>query len=183
MKFNNKSDYSLNKKTDDIVYSFADGKEIRYRKTDGKVYIITDSVTMTEVSEKEMSADEFDRIKAISNEDYHEDEKHSKRITRENVSINKLMETACVADKSAEQEYFNYLDMLKAPPQIRTMENAIAILDKCLTETQKRRFLLMFYNCKSSYEIAELENRDHKSILESINAVHKKLTKYFSKNN
>ena len=24
MKFNNKSDYSLNKKTDDIVYSFAD---------------------------------------------------------------------------------------------------------------------------------------------------------------
>lgn len=184
MKFDNKSEYAINKATDDIVYLFMDGTEKRYRKENGKVYqIITDaeSMEMIELPPWEISAPEFDRMKAISNSDYHKRELHGKRTTREDVSIEKLIETNCVADRSAEQEYIDYLDSVDAPPEMRTMKKAMAILNEYLTETQKRRYIQYHFCGISTVEIAAIEGVKQQSVSENLIAAQKKIKNYFLK--
>ena len=179
MNYDNKSDYALNKDTEDIVYLFADGQEVRYRKENGKVYKVVDSTDITEVPLWEMSVEEFDRVKAISNADYHERELHSKRTTRDNVSINKLIETNCVSGKSAEQEYFDYLEALDAPTETRTLKHAMAILDECLTETQRQRYIQHHYIGLTIREIADKEGTHFTTVHESLQTAEKKIKKYF----
>ena len=185
MNYDNKSDYAINKNTDDIVYFFADGAEKRYRKENGKVYQInttTDgTITKVELPTWEMSIDEFDRIKPISNSDYHEREKNDKRTTRENVSINKLLDTDCVADSSAEDKYIDYLDSLNAPPETRTLKNAMTILDKCLTETQKRRYISHYQDGLSTREIAKKEGLAQRTIMDCLELTEKKINKFFGR--
>ena len=180
LNYNSKSDYAINKKSEDIVYLFANGEEVRYRKENGRIYKVVNSVDVSEVPDWEMSAEDFDRIKAISNEDYHETEKHDKRITRNNVSIDKLIETACISDRSAEDEYFDYLDELEAEQDMRTMDNAMSILDECLNEKQKRWFLLSNFNGFSAREIARKEDISHTTVSRGLAVIDKKIKKYFA---
>ena len=181
-KYNNsKSDYAINKNTDDIVYKFADDSEICYRKIDGKIYMIINSVEMVEISPQEMSIEKFDWIKAKSDENHHEIEKQVKRTTIHDVSLNELMETDCVAEKSAEQEYIDHLDTLDISSEFRSMENAMIILDKCLTKLQKKRFLLYYYKGKNITEIAAMERVYQYMIWKTIQACNKKIKKYFEK--
>ena len=170
-----------NKKTGDIVYEFNNGQEIRYRKEDGSIFKIESSGEISEVSASEMTLDDFDRIKAISNEDYHDTEKHIKRITRQDISLGKLVETESTSSKSAEQEYIDYLDTLKSKPDFRSFEHAIKLFDKCLTKTQKRRFLLYHYWGKSTVKIAVLEGVTQQSVYECIGSAQEKLKKFLNR--
>ena len=184
MNYDNKSNYAINKKTEDIVYPFADGTVKYYRKENGKIYeIITDAKTtkMVELASWEMTVEQFDWMKVLSDTDYHESELHGKRTTRQNVSINKMMETNCIANRSAEQEYFDYLAALEAPPETKTYDNAIKILNKCLTEKQKRRFLLLHYHGLSTRQIAAMEGSAQRTIMDSIELAEKKIKKFFLK--
>ena len=181
MKFDNKSDHAINKNTDDIVYRFANDEEIRYRKENDRIYMLTNFEEIFEVPSSEMSIEDFDRIKLISKKDYHETEKKDKRDNRQNVSINNLTETMCTADRSTEQEYFDYLAALKALPEIRTIDNAIAIINECLTEIQKRRYLLYHFSGMNTLEIAKFEGITQPSVFESILSAQKKIEKYFFK--
>lgn len=184
MKYDNKSDYAINKNTDDIVYRYADGTEKRYLKENGKVYqIVKDgkSTKTVELPSWEMTVEQFDWMKSVSDEDYHERELHTKRTTRENVTIGKLTETNCVADRSTEEEYFDNLDDPDAPPDIRTMENAMEIINVCLTEKQKRRYVQHHFCGISTVEIAVIEGVKQQSVSENLVAAQKKIKKYFLK--
>jgi DNA-directed RNA polymerase specialized sigma24 family protein len=59
------------------------------------------------------------------------------------------------------------------------MGSAIKVLDQCATLTQRRRFLLHYYEGLSTRQIALLENVNQSSVLESLNAVSEKIKKYF----
>ena len=72
--FNYKSDHAINKNSDDITYIFADGQEVHYRKRKGIVYKVVDNMKMIKIPSSEIDEQEFDRIKALSDEDYHEKE-------------------------------------------------------------------------------------------------------------
>ena len=60
MAFRTDSDWSLNKKTSDLVYSFSDGSSKVYRKIDNQIFeIVTtekDGKSMRLVSDEEMTA-------------------------------------------------------------------------------------------------------------------------------
>ena len=109
--------YKLNKNTPDLVYNFADEvityrKEedkngnlqiVEYRKKDGRKG--KKATTRRVAPSHEMSIEDFDAWKKQLTEDAHEYFNKDKRETRENVSIENLLETDLVCDGSVEEEY------------------------------------------------------------------------------
>lgn len=67
MAFRTDSDWSLNKKNPDLVYSFSDGCSKVYRKIDNQIFeIVTtekDGKSMRLVSDEEMTVEQFDFFK------------------------------------------------------------------------------------------------------------------------
>ena len=184
MKYDNKSDYAINKNTDDIVYRFADGTEKRFLKENGKVYqVVKDkkSTKMVELPLWEMTVEQFDWMKSVSNEDYHERELHTKRTTREDVPICKHTETNYITNRSTEEEYFENLYNCDSPPDIRTIENAREILGFCLTDIQRRRYWEYHFNGKTMRDIAFEEGVDGMAIHRSLMYADKKIKKFLEK--
>ena len=177
--------YVENKYTDDIVYPYNNGEEDRYRKTENGVLHIHKSrkgrITERLLPEWEFPLSEFDRMKAISDEDYRERNKGDVLEYRHTVSLTDLEETKiCSQEVSAEDEYLNSLDEDDDDAEdFRTIENAMAIMDACLTEKQKKRFLEYHFLGKTQEEIGESEGVDHRSICYSLRSAEKNIKKFF----
>ena len=176
MAFRKNSDWSLNKGTEDIVYSFLDGTTKRYRKLDGCIYEIIEtelSIHTTElVPSQDLTVEQFDEIKKWSDEDYQEADHYEVHHSRGQVPM-ELVENTISASIGLYPE-------IKAN-DFRTVENALAILEAMkLTETQLRRFNLAMQG-HSTRDIAKLEKTNQKSVWESLNAVEKKRQKIISK--
>ena len=178
--------YVENKYTDDIVYPYNNGEEDRYRKTENGVLHIHKSkkgrITERVLPEWEFPLSEFDRMKAISDEDYRKRNKGDVLEHRHTVSLTDLEETKiCSQEVSAEDEYLNSLDE-DDEEDFRTIENAMAIIDKCLTDTQKRRFIMHYYDGLSCRDIATIDGVDWTSIRECISSSNNKIKKFLGKN-
>ena len=63
-----------------------------------------------------------------------------------------------------------------------TIKEAYDILNSCLTEIQKRRFLLFILERKNEREIALLEGVNQSSVSRSLIAAQKRINRYVSKN-
>ena len=177
------SQYVANKYTEDIVYRYCNGEEDRYQKTEQGVLLIhTDQrgrITTRLMRESEFPLSEFDRMKAISDEDYRERNTGDVREHRNTVSMTNLGETKmCSTAQSAEDEYIADFEPDEEETDFRTIENAMAIMNACLTETQKRRFYLYYYRNMSCRKIAMMEGVDWTSIREAIDASNQKIKKY-----
>ena len=186
MKSNQINYYVENKYSDDIVYPYSNGEEDRYRKTEKGVLLIHKSrngnLSERFLSECEFPLSEFDRMKTISDEDYRERNKGDMREFRNTVSLNDLEETRiCSHELSAEDEYLNSHSEEDEDENYRTIENAMEILDLCLSDTQKRRFIMHIVKGLSFEEIAEMEGVYWTSIRESISGAKKKIKKFLSR--
>ncbi len=159
MAFRRNSDWSLNKGTDDIVYSFLDGTTKRYRKIDGRIYEVTEGKiackTTAIIPTDEITAEQFDELKRWSDENYQAEDRYEVHHSRGQVPL-ELVENTLEASSSLEDESFH------------TLENALKILDDMgLTETQRRRFILHMQGLNTC-EIAKLEGANQKTIWVSL---------------
>lgn len=179
--------YVENKYTDDIVYPYNNGEEDRYRKTEKGVLHIHKSkkgrITERLLPEWEFPLSEFDRMKAISDEDYRERNKGDVLEYRHTVSLTDLEETKiCSQEVSAEDEYMDSLEKDEDDEEdFRTIENAMAIMDACLTKRQKKRFVAYHYKGKTQEEIAHDEGIGQRSVSNSIELAEKNIKKFFEK--
>ncbi len=186
MNFDNKSIYAVNKKSEDIIYPFNDGEVVIIRKV-----LIEEEIKIIQIkrpigleaeinilSPGEMNASVFDESKHISDKDYHERECHDKRTARKSVSIDGIIETSLLSTESPEDILIEQEEEA-TNENIRTIENAMRIMAICLTETQKRRYLMHHLQGMSTRQIASVEGTNQKSIVESLQQAEKKI-KIFS---
>jgi DNA-directed RNA polymerase specialized sigma24 family protein len=189
MDYQNAEFYKLNKNNPDLVYNFADElityrKEtdengnvqiVEYRKKDGRKGKKT---TRRVVPSHDMSIEDFDAWKKQLTDDAHEYFNKDKRETRENVSIENLLETDLVCEESVEEEYLRAEEERQALP--KTMKEALGILD-VLTPKQRSRYIQSKVYGKSVRDIAAEEGSDWTSVWESINAAEKRIEKELKK--
>ena len=185
MDYQNAEFYKLNKNNPDLVYNFADElityrKEIdengnlqiiEYRKKDGRKGKKT---TRRVVPSHEMSIEDFDAWKARLTEEALEYRRHDDLTTRENVSIENLLETDLVCEESVEDEYIREEEERHTLP--KTMKEALEILD-VLTPTQKNRYLQVKYYGKTIREVADEEGCGFQRVAKSIAQAQEKIDK------
>ena len=190
MDYQNAEFYKLNKNTPDLVYNFADElitycKEtdengnlqiVEYRKKDGRKG--KKATTRRVVPSHEMSIEDFDVWKKQLTEDAHEYFNKDKRETRENISIENLLETDLVCEVSVEEEYLRAEEERQALP--KTMDIASEIM-QVLTPLQRSRYIKSKMYGKSTYAIAAEEDCDHKAVLKSLQSAQKKIDKELAK--
>ena len=190
MDFQNAEFYKLNKNNPDLVYNFADElityrKEedengnlqiVEYRKKDGRNG--KKATTRRVVPSTEMSIEDFDAWKARLTEEAHDYFNKDKRETRENVSIENLLETDLVCEDSVEDEFIREEDERQALP--KTMDIAREIM-KVLTPLQRSRYIKSKVYGKSTYAIAAEEGCDHKAVVKSLQSAQKKIDKELAK--
>lgn len=162
MKNYKENDYALNKFSQGIVYKFAD-----------RIVEITLSDYLAENPEK--TEQDFLELKALSDEIYHQQDVTENRTSRLNVSINGLEETEQLATVSLDTELIHRSDVKKA------VKAAQKLLESgLLTEVQRRRFLLHFYQGLSIRQIADRESVHQRAVWDSLQWSAKKLKKFFS---
>ncbi len=182
MDFQNVEFYRLNKNSEDIVYNFAT-EMIIYRKEttpEGAVRIIEirkqdgkKGQTKRIVPSYEMTAEDFDTWKKKLVEDAHEEINKDKRETRENVSIENLLETDLVCTETIEEEL-----QRKERERIyeQKLQKAMELMSK-LTPIQRERYYKHIALGKSPTEIAAEEGVAQQSVFESIERAKAKIEK------
>ena len=187
----------LNKNQNEIVYPH-NGEIIIYRRetaengevffTEIKIKTETGITVKRKMRPDEMTAEQFDMIKPILDEETRTSFNKDWLETYLNVCFESLEETDLACVPSPESEMIEEIDRIeeeareeadKDNPCAERRKNAEQILDACLTPVQKERYLMYKRDEKSSYQIGEELGIYHKSVLESIKAAEKKIKKYF----
>jgi len=161
MKNYKDTDYALNRYSKSIVYKFADGiVEIRLEDY------------LHENPEK--TEEDFNKLKSLSDEIYYEQDRHLARTARLDVSIYCLKYTKDVLISSI-------IDVSEEKEKVKVMTIAKKLLNsKRLTEIQKRRFYLYFFEGLSTRQIAKRENVQQNAVWDSLRWTIKKLRKLFA---
>ena len=187
MDYQNAEFYKLNKNNPDLVYNFADEtityrKEkdengnpciVEYRRKNGKR-----NTKRRIVPNNEMSVEDFDTWKARLTEEALEYRRYDDLTTRNNVSIENLLDTDLVSTESVEEEYLRQETNQHALPKDSAVINEILGL---LTEKQRGRYYKAKALNMSSRTIANEEGCDQSSVLESISGAEKKIQKELNK--
>lgn len=160
----NRSDYALNKYSASIVYSGADG-----------VYELTKEAFLA--SDPSLTEADYEYWKRISDADYLATARRDTYESRHTVSLDELADAVLAGEDNTEDEV---LEKLEPAPNPYTYENAMRILDACLTETQKRRFLLHKRDSMTLEDIAEEEKVSTTAVFYSITAAEKNILKFLS---
>ena len=166
MKDFNKSDYSINKNSKNIVYiSHATGaNEITLDK-----FLASDS---------NLTKEDYDYWKNWSDEKYQEEELKTRRATRNNTSIEAMTEIMSFVSNNLEDDYEN-IRFESAAKEALSVALKKLYSDKKFSEKMKARFEQYYFKNLSTCEIAKREGVNSKTVSESINSVVKKLSKYF----
>ena len=159
----NRSDYALNKYRASIVYSGADG-----------VYELTKEAFLA--SDPSLTEADYEYWKRLSDDYYLATARRDTYESRHTVSLNELADGVLAGEESTEDEVLEKLEPADNP---YTYENAMRILDACLTETQKRRYLKYRKYGMTVRDIAIEEGVYHKAVADSIILAEKKIKKIF----
>ena len=190
MDYQNAEFYKLNKNNPDLVYNFADElityrKEedangnlqiVEYRKKDGRKG--KKATTRRVVPTTEMSIADFDAWKEKLTQEALEYRRHDDLTTRENVSIETLLETDLVCEESVEDEYIREEEERQALP--KTMDVVLGVLD-VLTDTQRSRYVKHIAYGMTVRDIAAEEGCSHVSVVESLESAKKRIAKELKK--
>lgn len=157
------SDYAVNKFSPHIVYRFADG---------------TVEVTLNDYLRDNPGKTEqdFAELKALSDKIYYIQDRDDTRYGKRKNTLGSIEESERFSTGSPDIELI----------QINDEQNAIAaamqLLDSGdLTEIQRRRFILHFFQGLSYRQIARQEGVFFTSVAESMETAMSKLKKYFEK--
>lgn len=183
--------WASNKRKDVIVYPHG-GETVIYSRQPaggGRPAVIRETRIDTETRESvrrdldpsEMDEEEFLRVKELLDEDTREWFRREKNRTYLDVCFDSLEETdlACLpspedeAEEAAEREERRRRE--ETGPLRRTAENAYRILDSCLSEKEKRRFLAFYRDGMSARAIAEREKVCHTTVSRSLAVIRKKV--------
>jgi len=172
MPFKTDSDWAKNKKSPDIIYTFVDCQEVRYHKEDGHIYEITTinkkSRRTRRLPASEMSIKEFDALKKLSDDSFHDEDNLEVNAWRGRIPLEDVENTIAASREMYEKREPN-------------LDDALAIVEKLdLTSTQRRRFLLSIRGLTLE-EIAAIEGAHISSVHESLAAVRHKRDHYFKK--
>ena len=130
------------------------------------------------ILDSEMQLSDFDAMKKLLTDRTTEEFNADWRITHRDVDLDKLENTDILCLPSVEDEY---IEKFEGEEDYRTMENAMSILNECLTDTQRTRFIRNKYNNESTREIAQSEGKRQNAIHESIALSEKKIKIFLEK--
>lgn len=174
MAYRTGSDWSRNKKTNDLVYTFTDGSSKVYRKIDDQIYEITtteeDGMSTRLVIDTEMTVEQFDFFKTWSDENYHITGNEEAYENKGKVDYDDVANTLQASVPITKEPEYN-------PQPYRTRENALLIWKSLsLTPTQRRQYLKS-YRGKNYRDIAAEESTSHTAVKKSVQAAKKKIEK------
>ncbi|MCH1948188.1 RNA polymerase subunit sigma-24 [Enterocloster sp. OA13] len=155
------SDYALNKYSEGIVYKFADG-----------IVEVTLADYLRDNPDK--TAEDFAKLKALSDELYHEQDLDETAYGKRARKLDWLAESEEYATPSVDITLIHNSDKGQA------LKAAKRLLESGkLTEVQRRRFLLHYFKGLSIRQIAGLEQVDYRAVWESLHWSTKKLKKFY----
>lgn len=162
MKNYRKSDYAINRYSKSIIYSFSDSTT---NEITCEIYL---------AQNPQMTVEDFNELKALSDEMYKEDDRAEYRQTYKNVSLHSVSETVSITSIPTDQEE------LKMQNKKQAMRAATELIKSNeLTNIQKKRFLLYFFKGLSTRQIAEKECIRQNAVWKSIHSAEKKLKIFF----
>ena len=130
------------------------------------------------VSDSEMKLSDFDTMKQILTEETRQEFNADWSATKLNVDFDILEKTDLFSVQSVEDDYIERQD---AADGYQTLENAMKVLDSCLTKIQKRRYILSRAKGLSTREIAEKEGVSQRTVQDSLELAERKI-KIFQEN-
>ena len=161
-----KSDYAINKYSPNIVYRFHDE-------------IVEVSLEDYLKENPDKTAQDFTKLKALSDEIYYEQDRAESAQTRKDVSIHGLEETEHCATRALDEEWEErVVDIQNRKYAWKALEQLFTV--GALTEVQKRRFRLHVFQGLSTRQIGRMEGTSHQAVAKSINLAIAKLKKYFA---
>ncbi|MDR1703665.1 MAG: RNA polymerase subunit sigma-24 [Clostridiales bacterium] len=160
------SDYALNKHSEGIVYSFVDGSKVT----------VTLENYLAENPDK--TADDFRRLKELSDGDYLERDRDGYRKSWKDMPLDILADTLHCSAPSPET------DVIEAPLEKERQITRFALAKKAwykLTEVQRRRYRMYHVDGLTMREIAEREKTSHVAVVYSLEQADKKIKKFLNK--
>ena len=100
-------------------------------------------------------------------------------VTKLNVDFDVLEKTDLFSTQSVEDDYIERLD--DEVEDYRTLNNAMKVLDSCLTKIQKQRYILSRAKGLSTREIAKKEGVSQRMVQDSIELAERKIN-FFQEN-
>lgn len=195
MAYDKKSFYAMNKNnnSDQITYPFIDGEIVtikRVRSGNGCVtfmkvrksaegVVTTSPLTDTDMNDKIFAQIRTSLMEISKREDY-EDTRYTQRI----VSIEGFNEET-ISCESAEDEFITAEDIIEqklieeSDITVRSINNAIRILNLILSDKQKKWYLMSVQNNLSDREIARREKVSHTTVSRNLKVIKKKIQKFF----
>lgn len=154
MIYDTNSFCAFNKRNGDkntITYPFANGERVIIQRTyaDNGTSVFSEirtdengEKTVTVLHRAEMNDELFDRTREILIEMHHKDENKEIRFLKNTLNIDEVTDDALTV-QSVEDDYIEEETRREDEntPLAETFENAMSILNACLTEKQKRRYL------------------------------------------
>ena len=163
------SDYTLNKKSPNIEYQFADGENVPGSNSYTAEDFINDN--------PDKSTDDYVALKEFSDNDYHEQKLSDYNTTRLNWNIEWAEQKGLCSVSSPEDIL---IAQINAEEYRRKRERQAALAKKALdrlTESQRRRFILSAVYGLTTRQIADREGVSHVAVVYSLEAVEKKIKK------
>jgi len=164
MKNYTDSDYAINKFSKGIVYRFAN-----------EVVEITLEDYLAENPDK--TENDFVKLKSLSDEMYLDKSRKENNQTRKNVSMTLLEETDATFVPSYETMLIRRIEK-----ESKRQKDAALIKEilGCLTDIQRRRYLMTIQDKMTTRQIAVIDRVSHQSVVECLEAANKKIKKFLS---
>ena len=132
------------------------------------------------IQDTEMSLSEFEAMKELLTNHTVEEFNADWRVTHKDVGLEKLENTDILCLPSVEEEYIERFES-DEDGDFYTIENAMEILDICLTDVQKERYIRHKMNQEPTTQIAASQGVSQASVYESIVSSENKIKKFLKK--
>ena len=124
------------------------------------------------VSDSEMKLSDFDMMKEFLTEETRKEFNADWSATKLNVDFDILEKTDLFSTQSVEDDY---IERQNVADDFRTLNNAMKVLDSCLTKIQKQRYILSRAKGLSTREIAEKEGVSQRTVQDSLELAERKI--------
>ena len=130
------------------------------------------------IPDYEMKLTDFDSMKQLLTEETRREFNADWSATKLNVDFDILEKTDLFSTQSVEDDYIEHQNVAD---DYRTLDNAMKVLDSCLTKIQKKRYILSRAKGLSTREIAEKEGVSQRTVQDSLELAERKI-KIFQEN-
>ena len=177
----------LQKDPDTIAYAHNEEIVLIKRVVDDDSVHLTEVTlnpeTGSKISERnipdyEMKLTDFDSMKQLLTEETRREFNADWSATKLNVDFDILEKTDLFSTQSVEDDY---IERQNVADDYRTLDNAMKVLDSCLTKIQKKRYILSRAKGLSTREIAEKEGVSQRTVQDSLELAERKI-KIFQEN-